>query len=115
MGYELVAAALQPVWSKQLNARELLTLVAISHLARDYATADCPAGAFYAGYTWLCLAIDGRDFLDDPARRKTAHQAHRRALRRLEQVGAIETLRPATGHDPPQYVITTWQPTLPCA
>lgn len=112
MGYELVGAALQREWSSKLTARELLTLVAMSHLARDYDTEEMPAHTFCAGQGWLTEAIDGGAPQDDPKRLAAAHQAHRRALRRLEEVGAIECVRPARQHAPAVYRITTLQPVL---
>lgn len=114
MGYELVAAALQPEWSSKLTPRELLTLVAMSHLARDYATEQTAACTYYAGHDWLSLALDGSRHENDPKRRAAAHQAHRRTLRRLEELGAVECVRPAVNHSPAVYRITTSQPTLPC-
>jgi len=113
VGYQLIAAALQPHWARLLTPRETLTLVCMCQAALDEPRDGMPAGYFFAGTDYLILRIEGDDFRADPRRHEAARKAVSRALRRLEEVGAIRQLRKAKNARRAEYLLTVWQGLLP--
>jgi hypothetical protein len=113
MGFRLVGAAFMPEWSALLTPREHLILLAMCHLALDEERDGCEAGLYFAGHEFLMLRVDGTDHSDDPKAYASARQSIRRALRRLEEVGAIELVREAKNARKAEYRLLVWQPVLP--
>lgn len=114
MGYQLVSAAFQPEWAALLTPREHLVLIAMCHLALDEERDGCAAGRYFAGHDFLMLRTDGTDHHDGTDNeRAAAEKAIQRAIRRLKEVGAIETVRDGKNGGKAEYQILVWQPALP--
>lgn len=113
MGYQLVAQAMQPHWGKLLTTTERLVLVIMCQAAVDDETNTVPARQYWGGTDLIILQMKGDVPHRGTAERKAAQEAVRRALRKLEQVGAIQRARTATNGLRAEYTITVNAPQLP--
>ncbi len=113
MGYQLVASALQPQWGGVLTSTERLCLLIMCQVALDDSTGGLPPRTFWGGTEYLILMLRG----DVPAKGSpeygTAKEQVRRALRKLEAVGAIKRSRIAVNAMRAEYTITVHAPQLP--
>lgn len=113
MGYQLVAAALQPEWGRRLTTTERLVLLIMCQQALDASDGGAPPRTYWGGSDLIVLQMRG----DVPAKgspeHRTAYEVVRRALRKLENVGAVKRSRIATNGMRAEYEITVWQPQLP--
>lgn len=113
MGYQYVAAAIQPEWARQLTPREHLVLIVMCQVALDHAGDGLPPGFYFAGRDYLILQTEGDLFERDPARRRAAERAVERALRRLQEVGAIQMVRKAVNGRRAEYLLTPFTGLVP--
>ena len=113
MGYQLMAAALQPEWARQLTPREQLVLVVMCQLALDEARGGYPPGYYFAGRDHLIIATEGNDFRDNPRARAAARRAVERALQKLRSVGAIHQVVQAKSGRRSEYLVTPHVRRLP--
>lgn len=113
MGYQLMAAALQPEWGRQLTSTERLVLVIMCQVALDTRTPQGDPGRYFGGTDLLILQTRGDLPPRDSAEYRAASEAIRRALRKLELVGAITRVKSAQAGGRAEYEMTVRQPGLP--
>ncbi len=115
MGYQLVAAALQPAWGRVLRDRDRLVLVAMCMAALDESdNAGIAAKRYWGGTGYLMLQVDGvNPSLTSDHRYKAASEGIRRSLRNLELAGAIKCVKKAANGRRAEYEITCQQMHLP--
>ena len=113
MGAGLVGVAMSAQWAARLNSTEQLVLVAMSLTARDTSSAGVEGGLWWAGSESLMLALDGA--IHDPGtrEREAAERRIRRAMAKLQDVGAIRRKHAATARRRSVWEITTNQAPLP--
>jgi hypothetical protein len=113
MGYQLVASAMQPEWGLVLTTTERLVLLIMCQAALDASEGGAPPRTYWGGTDLIVLQMRG----DVPPRGSAEHRAAketvRRALRKLEKVGAVQRSRIATNGMRAEYEITVHQSRLP--
>lgn len=112
MGAGLVAQALTPPWPALMTSTEQVVLIAMSLSARDTSSKTIEGGMWWGGVESLVMALEGNEIEVGSKEWNSARQKVRRALRRLESVGAIKKLQDATNHRRAVWRITTGSPTL---
>lgn len=112
MGAGLVAQALTPPWPALMNSTEQVVLIAMSLSARDTSSKTIEGGLWWGGVESLVMALEGDEIELGSKEWNSARQKVRRALRKLEKVGAIKRLQDATNRRRAVWRIMTGSPTL---
>lgn len=112
MGAGLVAQALTPPWPALMNSTEQVVLIVMSLSARDTSSKTIEGGLWWGGVESLVMALEGDELEHGTKEWKSAQQRVRRALRKLEAVGAIEKIQQATAGRRSVWRIKTGSPTL---
>lgn len=112
MGYQLVAEALLPQWAV-LPERERLVLVIMCRHALDEPRDGNPSRLYFGGHDLLLLALEGQAWPREHPRHRPAMERVRRALRRLEEAGAVRREVTATHGRKARYELLPRQACLP--
>jgi hypothetical protein len=113
VGSQLVIDALQPEWGQLLTTTQRLVLVLICQSALDSEMDGRPARMYWGGQDFLILRMRGDVPAHGTPEYRTAAEVVRKALRRLEDVGAIRRALTATNGRKAEYEVTVRAPQLP--
>ena len=111
MGARLVAMAMTPTWASKLSSTEQLVLVAMCLTALDGKMDDQERGRYFGGVDHLVNVVVGDVAAGTEA--ASAKRLIRRAIARLEALGAITRLKDAQARRNAIWLILVEQPQLP--